>query len=114
MDNNPTLAALCYIQSDGNPKEFLNLEESQLYNVRSGGRDWLIDHMARGVVAFAESKGAGLVIEDLKFMNDRDVSTKFNRMVNMEYGKANDRKNLKGEGGSLVSWLGQRKEVLGN
>ncbi len=65
----------------GNPLSFVNFRENQLYDARSGRRDWLIGNITRKIVAYVKERGAGLVMEDLKFINDRDVSHKFNRMA---------------------------------
>ena len=73
MDTNPNLLALCHIHPDGNPAAFAHVKEGQLYDARSGRRDWLIGNMAKKVIE----------------------------------------KTIQEKGGSLVSWLGFRKAVLG-
>ena len=81
MDANPTLLALCHIHPDGNPAAFTKVSEGQLYDARSNRRDWLIGNMAKEVVTFAKKRGAGLVVEDLKFVNDKETSRKFRRIT---------------------------------
>ena len=81
MDINPTLLALCHIHPDGNPMAFRNVTEGQLYDARSNRRDWLIGNMAKEVITFAKERGTGLVVEDLKFMNDKETSRKFRRIT---------------------------------
>ncbi len=81
MDTNPTRLALCHIQVDGNPVAFTDRLEGQLYDARTGRRDWLIGNMAKDVVAYAKERGAGLVVEDLHFMHDKETSRKFRRVT---------------------------------
>ena len=49
--------------------------------VRSTQRDALVGGLARDTVQWAKQRGAGLVVEDLQFIHDRDVSAKFNRVT---------------------------------
>ena len=81
VDTNPTLLALCHVRPDGNPAAFAHLKEGQLYDARSGRRDWLIGNLAKEVVAYAKERGTGLVVEDLHFMHDKETSRKFRRLT---------------------------------
>ncbi len=81
MDTNPTLLALCHVRADGNPQAFQCYREGQLYDARSQRRDWLTGNLARQVVGYAKKRGAGLVMEDLRFVKDQEVSTKFRRIT---------------------------------
>ncbi len=81
MDTNPTLVALCHVRTDGNPQAFQCYREGQLYDARSQRRDWLTGNLARQVVGYAKERGAGLVMEDLRFVKDKEVSTKFRRIT---------------------------------
>ena len=81
VDTNPTLVALCHVRADGNPQAFQCYREGQLYDARSQRRDWLIGNLARQVVQYAKERGAGLVVEDLRFVHDKEVSRKFRRIT---------------------------------
>ena len=81
MDTNPTLLALCHVRTDGNPQAFQCYREGQLYDARSQRREWLTGNLARQVVRYAKERGAGLVMEDLRFVKDKEVSTKFRRIT---------------------------------
>ncbi len=81
MDTNPTLLALCHVRPDGNPAAFVSLKEGQLYDARSKRRDWLIGNLAKQGVSDAKELGVGIVIEDLKFIKDKETSRKFRRLT---------------------------------
>ena len=81
VDTNVTFFALCHVLPDGNPHAFATIGNSRLYDVRSTQRDALVGSLAIETVQWAKDRGAGLVVEDLRFIHDRDVSAKFNRVT---------------------------------
>ena len=81
VDTNSTFVALCHIHPDGNPHAFATLGDPRLYDVRATQRDALVGRLAVETVQWAKERGAGLVIENLKFIHDQDVSAKFNRVT---------------------------------
>ena len=81
VDTNVTFFALCHVLPDGNPHAFATMGNSRLYDVRSTQRDALVGSLAIETVQWAKDRGAGLVIEDLRFIHDRDVSAKLNRVT---------------------------------
>ena len=81
VDTNVTFFALCHVLPDGNPHAFATIGNSRLYDVRSTQRDALVGPLAIKTVQWAKDRGAGLVVEDLRFIHDRDVSAKFNRVT---------------------------------
>ena len=81
VDTNSTFLALCHVLPDGNPQTFATMGDPRLFDVRSTQRDALVGRLARETVQWAKERGAGLVVEDLQFIHDRDVSAKFNRVT---------------------------------
>ena len=81
VDTNRTFLALCHVLPDANPQAFATLGNPRLYDVRTTQRDALVGRLAVETVQWAKARGAGLVVEDLQFIHDRDVSTKFNRVT---------------------------------
>ena len=81
VDTNSNFLALCHVLPDGNPQAFATMGDPRLYDVRSTQRDALVGHLAVDTVQWAKARGAGLVVEDLRFIHDRDVSAKFNRVT---------------------------------
>ena len=81
VDTNVTFFALCHILPDGNPHALATIGDPRLFDVRSTPRDALVGRLAIETVQWAKDRGAGLVVEDLRFVHDRDVSAKFNRVT---------------------------------
>ena len=81
VDTNSTCLALCHVLPDGNPQAFATRGDPRLGDVRSPQRDALVGRLAVETVRWAKDRGAGLVLEDLRFIHDRDVSAKFNRVT---------------------------------
>ena len=81
IDTNSTFLALCHVLPDGNPQAFATMGDPRLYDVRATQRDALVGRLAIKTVQWAKDRGAGLVVEDLRFVHDRDVSAKFNRVT---------------------------------
>jgi IS605 OrfB family transposase len=69
------------IKKDGNYFESVYLSEPQLKDARSNRRENLCGELSQKVVAYAKAQGCGVVIEDLKFADDRDVGAKFARVA---------------------------------
>ena len=90
VDTNSTCLALCHVLPDGNPRAFATRGDPRLADVRSPQRDALVGHLAVETVRWAKDRGAGLVVADLRFIHDRDVSAKFNRvMANAPFERGN-------------------------
>ncbi len=81
VDTNSTFLALCHVLPDGNACAFATMGDPRLFDVRSTQRDALVGRLAVETVQWAKDRGGGLVIEDLQFIHDRDVSAKFNRVT---------------------------------
>ncbi len=81
VDTNSTVLALCHVLPNGNPHAFATIGDPRLFDVRSTQRDALVGQLARDTVHWAKQRGAGLVVEDLQFIHDREVSAKFNRVT---------------------------------
>ncbi len=81
VDTNSTFLALCHVQPDGNPHAFATIGDPRLFDVRSTQRDALVGRLAVETVQWAKARGAGLVVEDLQCIHDRDVSAQFNRVT---------------------------------
>jgi IS605 OrfB family transposase len=81
VDTHSTFLALCHVLPDGNPKACATVGDPRLYDVRSTQRDALMGRLAIEVVQWAKTRGAGLAVEDVHFVQDRDVSAKFNRVT---------------------------------
>ncbi|MHB1610404.1 MAG: IS200/IS605 family accessory protein TnpB-related protein [Sulfobacillus sp.] len=81
VDTNVTFFALCHVLPDGNPHAFATIGDPRLFDVRSTQRDALVGRLAIETVQWAKDRGAGLVVEDLQFIHDHDVSAKFNRVT---------------------------------
>ncbi len=81
VDTDVTFFALCHVRPGGNPQAFATIGDPRLYDARSTQRDALVGRIAVETVQWAKDRGAGLVVEDLQFIHDRDVSAKFNRVT---------------------------------
>ncbi len=81
VDTNSTFLAVCHVRPDGNPQAFATIGDPRLYDARATQRDALVGRLAADAVAWAKDRGAGLVIENLQFIHDRDVGAKFNRVT---------------------------------
>ena len=81
VDTNVTFLALCHVRPDGNPQGFATFGDSRLYDPRATQRNAIIGDVTHQAVQWAKERGAGLVIENLKFIHDKDVGAKFNRMT---------------------------------
>ena len=80
IDTNPNGFALTVIDNQGNYKEHTYLKQHELLYSRSGRRKNLCGELCQRVVSFAKERGLGIAIEDLKFKDDKDVSSKFARI----------------------------------
>ncbi|MCL4521885.1 MAG: transposase, partial [Firmicutes bacterium] len=81
VDTNSTFLALCHVLPNGNHHAFATIGDPRLFDARSTQRDALVGGLAVETVQWAKARGAGLVVEDLQFIHDRDVSAKFNRVT---------------------------------
>ena len=80
IDTNPNGFALTCIDSNGNYKWNRYLKQHELLYARSNRRSNLCGELVKQVVLIAKNQGCGIVIEDLKFKDDRDVHSKFARI----------------------------------
>jgi IS605 OrfB family transposase len=81
IDTNPDGLAVVNIGSDGNLLEHFYLHADRLQFARFEKRKNDIEDLAVKIVDYAISQGKGLVLEDLKFnQNKSSKSRKFNRM----------------------------------
>lgn len=104
MDANPTRLALCHVRPDGNPAAFAHLKDGQLYDARSGRREWLIGNLARQVVSYKDWLAAKQTFNETAYRKtDWSIWRQAKKAIE---------KTLMEKGGSLVSWLDQRKGLL--
>jgi len=68
------------IDNNGNYKWHTYLKNSELTYTRSDRRRNLCGELVKQVVLKAETYGVGIAIEDLKFVHDKDVNSKFARI----------------------------------
>ncbi|MCT8975956.1 IS200/IS605 family accessory protein TnpB-related protein [Clostridium sp. CX1] len=80
IDTNPNGVALTMIDNKGNYKWHTYLKQHELLYARSNRRLNLCGKLVKQVVLIAKTYNCGLVIENLKFKNDKDVQRKFARV----------------------------------
>ena len=80
VDTNPDGLGLARADYLGQFKESLWLSQSEWTYARSNRRDNLVGEVASLVVKMAKQLNCTLVVENLKFKNDKSVTAKFNRM----------------------------------
>jgi IS605 OrfB family transposase len=80
VDTNPEGLGIACADCLGQFKESLWLGQSEWIYARSSRRDNLIGEKVALVVDMAKQLNCILVVEDLKFKNDKSVTAKFNRM----------------------------------
>jgi IS605 OrfB family transposase len=80
IDTNPDGFAVTMIDNKGNYKLRKYLKEHELLYARGNRRTNLCGELVKEVVQIAKTYGTGLVVEDLKFKDDKDVSSKFSRV----------------------------------
>ncbi|SHH89987.1 transposase, IS605 OrfB family, central region [Clostridium grantii DSM 8605] len=80
IDTNPDGLALTMIDNKGNYKWHFYLKQSDLLYARSTKRENLCGKIAKQIVLIAKIYNCGISIEDLKFKDDKDVSSKFSRI----------------------------------
>jgi len=81
IDTNPDGLALTLISKDGNFKESCWLGNGELCNASSKRRRQRIGQIVKEAVAKAKENGVAIVIEDLKFKDNRDVRAKTARKI---------------------------------
>ena len=81
IDTNPDGLALTLISKDGNFKESCWLGNGELCNASSKRRKHIIGQIVKQAVAKAKEHGVAIVIEDLKFKDNRDVRAKTARKI---------------------------------
>lgn len=82
IDTNPDGLALTRLDKDLNYRKSKYLKEHELLYARSNKRDNLCGELIKKVMEIAKEENCGIVIEDLKFKNDIDVTRKFARIKN--------------------------------
>lgn len=80
VDTNPDGLGVSIIDCLGQYRESMWMPQGQWAYARSNRRTNLIGEMAGRVVNLAKATDNTLVVEDLKFKNDKSVTAKFNRM----------------------------------
>lgn len=80
IDTNPDGLALTMIDNKGNYKWHRYLKQHELLYARSNRRKNLCGELVKQATEIAKKNSCGIAIEDLKFKNDRDVSSKFARI----------------------------------
>ena len=80
IDTNPDGLALTMIDNKGNYKWHRYLKQHELLYARSNRRKNLCGELVKQATKLAKENNCGISIEDLKFKNDRDVSSKFARI----------------------------------
>ena len=81
VDTNFTGLGMAQADQSGNFRKCWWLGDGELTYARGDRRSNRVDELAARAVDLAKTHGAALVIEDLKFADDREVSPKFNRMA---------------------------------
>lgn len=79
IDTNPDGLGLAVIDSKGNLIFHHYLKEPELLTARANRRENLCGEIARQVVLLAKEHQCAVAVENLKFMNDRDVKAKVAR-----------------------------------
>jgi IS605 OrfB family transposase len=80
IDTNPDGFAFTMIDNKGNYKWHRYIRNGELTYTRSNRRKNLCGELAKEVMLQAKTCGAGIAVEDLKFAQDKDVSSKFARI----------------------------------
>jgi IS605 OrfB family transposase len=80
VDTNPDGLGITHTDHQGQFKKSFSLSQGEWTYARSNRRDNLIGETAALVVNMAKQLNCILVVEDLKFKNDKTVTAKFNRM----------------------------------
>jgi IS605 OrfB family transposase len=81
IDTNPGGLALTLISKDGNFKEACWMGNNELWNDSAERRKQIIGQIVKAAVAKAKEHNVAIVIEDLKFKDDRDVKAKTARKL---------------------------------
>lgn len=79
-DTNPDGLGYAHVTPTGNPRKFGWRGNGELTYARTNRRNHLIGELAKGYVLEARSEGAVIAVEDLKFIRDKEVSAKMNRI----------------------------------
>ena len=79
IDTNPDGLALTMIDNKGNYKWHYYLKNPELLTASGNGRINLCGEMAKTAVLIAKAYGCGISVEDLRFINDKDVHSKIAR-----------------------------------
>ena len=79
IDTNPDGLALTMIDNKGNYKWHYYFKNTQLLTASGNRRVNLCGELAKSVIITAKTYGCGIVVEDLKFINDKDVHSKIAR-----------------------------------
>lgn len=80
IDTNPDGFALTMIDNNGNYKWHTYLKQHELLYARTNRRENLCGELVKQVILIAKTYGCGIATEDLKFINDKDVHSKFARI----------------------------------
>jgi IS605 OrfB family transposase len=80
FDTNPDGLAVCHVNEYGSPIAFSWLGDGGLQDYPTNKRENLIYELAHKLVKGCVKDGTGLIGEDLKFIQDKQVNSKFRRM----------------------------------
>jgi IS605 OrfB family transposase len=80
VDTNPDGLGITHADYLGQYRSSHWLGQGEWTYAKSNRRDNLIGETAKKIVTLAKEKDCALVVEDLKFKNDKSVTAKFNRM----------------------------------
>ncbi len=81
IDTNPNGLALTLISSDGSFKKSWWLGNGELTNSRSKRRRNLIGETVKAAIKIAQNENVAIVIENLKFKDNRDLKPKVSRKI---------------------------------
>lgn len=82
IDTNPDGLALTRLDRLGNYKWSIYLKRSELLYTPSNKRENLCGELVKDAINIAKSEKCAISFEDLKFKNDKDVTSKFARIKN--------------------------------
>jgi len=79
IDSNPNGLALTMIDNKGNYKWHYYFKNSELLTTKGTRRVNLCGNLVKSVILTAKTYGCAIAVEDLKFINDKDVQSKIAR-----------------------------------
>lgn len=80
VDTNPDGFGVAHVLPDGNPTSFQWLGDGGLRDASTNKKEHIIGNLAKQFVLGGKREGTAIGVEDLRFIQDREVSAKFHRM----------------------------------